>query len=1600
MMTKGANTSEYRKPDGNCCKSYSTSKCRQPITLRHNTAGRRFNMNRTLYGSIVIALLSLLLPFAHGQGERDSVSFEVPELQPAGTIVGTIPVLPDLTYRFSDPSPNQFNLNSDTGVITTSRVLDRDDAEDNFNLLVQSTPAQHLVEVQITITDVNDNSPIFDTPIIYVSFTEGTTIGVQILLDTATDRDIGENDVTTNYHIVSGNEDDTFELLVLTDTQEPLLYLQSVKNLDREVRGGYLLNISAQDGGHPPRYGYLTVNITVIDVNDNQPVFGESDYYATVNETVPPGTFIIEMVATDEDINDNGLIHYSIFNDGQNQFGIDPQTGVVRTLKQLQCHRVCSNDESEQTCFPKSCVVIVEAVDSGKPFSQRGRAYVTVILLDENDHDPVIQFQYISGTDHATVMENAANYSLVAVVSVTDADDGLNGQTTSTITAGNEESNFVLSGRFIRTNGRLDRERVANYNLTIEARDMGVPQRSVVGYLVVEVSDINDHEPRFDQDQYGNTLRESVPIGTFVSSVTATDDDSGINAIIHYTIISGNDLGWFLLNEDTGLVTTVELLDYERSSTITIVIQAEDGGSPPHSTTVNLIVDITDENDEGPRFVENSLTFGIDENTNGNQLVTRLSAIDADQGENGLVSYRFAEDTFYYSYFNLNSRTGELMLTTSLDREEVNMIQLEVIATDQAVNPLSSTVAINIYVRDHNDNPPIFYPDEYFIRVSENQPIYTPIAQVLATDADIGSYGTITYAIIGGDSQKFEIAPENGWISVVDALQKGEQYSMTIAATDQDDTLTHTATCTVDITVTDLIDIPMSFNQDSYEFSIVEGSRVSRFVGQVQSIASGVTYKIMNGDPGTVFSINDNGIINTLREIDRETHAVYSLTIATFRAELYGEVLVTIIIDDLNDYQPDFGRSFIDTKVAEDAPIGHGVYSAHAVDLDEGDNGRLTYRITEGSPDYFHLDTNTGLISVAQSLLTINTHVISFTIQVIDSGSPALSSQLDVTINIEDVNNHTPTFTGVTSEISVPESTSVNHQFFNVAATDADLNANGELQYSITSGNINDDFGIFPDGSLYIAHSLDRESRNAYVLTIVVHDNGEVQRSSDTVVIVHVLDANDNKPHFTNSSYNMLLMENSLPQSFVGIIHASDPDIGRNAEVTYHMDSTDFSIDPSSGVLRSITTFDREAVKEATGHYYVSVYVTAKDNGDIQQSTRTLVLIHLVDDNDNAPIFEREVYEQSILENAEIGTSIATLTAVDVDNGDNAEVTYSIVEGNNENIFFIDSRTGQLVKNGDLDREEQDRYTIMVMASDHGDVPLNSTSLVTIAVLDANDNNPVFTESTSSLALAETTQSGVFLFKFTAIDDDLGNNADISYHITNGNIGNTFHIDSITGRLYLNSTVDYERRQLYTLDIIAQDNGQPRLHTTTVCYINVIDANDRAPEFDSAALVREIPEDIQVGSSVITMTATDGDSGVNAEIVYLISRQDPPSGRFQIDPTSGVIRTTVPLDYELIQEYIITVVATDQAEDIEQRKQGEKVVLIRVRDVNDNYPMFSSMSAVAVSDHSSSSVIATVVAIDADEGDDVYYTIVESNDEFNIGRLNGRLTVSSTLLSG
>uniref|UniRef100_A0A667XGE9 FAT atypical cadherin 4 n=1 Tax=Myripristis murdjan TaxID=586833 RepID=A0A667XGE9_9TELE len=1534
--------------------------------------------------------------------------FQVLEEQPIGTYVGTIETKPSFTYRFSE-NHKLFAINGTTGVIYTSSVIDREVLQsDVINVVVLSSQPTYPTEVRIVVLDINDNSPVFPDTSIVVSFKEDASSGRQVILDTATDSDIGSNGVDhTTYRIVNGNEQRKFRLDITVNPsgEGAFLHLVSTGGLDREVTPFYQLLIEVEDKGDPKKFGYLQVNVTIQDINDNPPVFDQDQYQTSVFEDAAVGSSVLQITASDQDEGANADIRY--FLDEGTPFQIDPKAGTIIIKEGLDY-------ESK-----KEYSLTIHAVDNGVP-SLSGRTEATIKLLDVNDNDPVVKFRYFPTTSKfASVDENAQIGTVVALLTVSDADSPTaNGNISVSILGGNEQRHFevhtspVPNLSLIKVASVLDRERISSYNLTVSVSDNGKPMaRSSFASLVIFVNDINDHPPIFQEALYRVDISEDIPKGSYIKGVSATDGDSGQNANLRYSLVSGNALGWFSISENSGLVTSAALLDREIASEIVLNISAKDQGLQPKISYTKLIVNITDVNDQVPTFTQSTYHISLVEHSPAGSELVVLSASDDDLGANGTIRFSFDAETpaSVQELFRLDAVSGRLSTAAELDREDQASYLLYIKAADSGSPPLHSVGKVNITLRDINDNRPVFYPVQYFANVKENEPSGSYVTTVSATDPDLGRNGTVKYIITAGDTSKFHINSNTGKITTVVPLDREEKtaYQLQVTAADGSGLRSHTQAI-VTVTVIDTQDNPPTFSQKVYSFVMFENVGIGTVIGTVSAttvdLNTNITYLITSGDQMGVFAVNNAGQITASSQIDREEESFYQLKLVARGGEVTGEALVNITVKDLNDNAPHFIHAVEHVSAVENWSTGHVIFQAKASDPDEGTNGMVVYSLKQNPKGLFHIHEKHGLITLTGPLEVTTS---SYQVEVIasDMGVPQRTSSLILTVSVYDVNDNSPVFDQLSYEVIILESEPVNSRFFKVEATDKDSGLNGEIMYNIVGGNTGDVFGIFPDGQLYIKSELDREIQDRYNLVVVATDRAVEPLSASVNVSVILDDVNDNRPLFNSTNYVFHFEEEQKRGSLVGRVFAEDKDFGPNSEVRYTFETPqpNFELNAITGELTSTLQLDRESLMRQRGAAVFSFMVVSSDQG-LPKPLRdqAKVQVYIQDINDNPPKFTKDIYQASISESAQNMTQLLRVSASDVDENKNGLVRYHITEGNEEGQFTIDSSSGQVTLVGKLDYESTSSYSLKIIAVDAGTVPLSSSCMLSISILDENDNSPSFPKSSLSVDVLENMRIGELVASVTATDADSGQNADITYSITATNNHGTFSISPNTGSIFLVKKLDFETQSFYKLNITAKDNGRPPRSSSIPVVIHVRDFNDNPPIFTPGDIFKSIPENIPISASVMTITAHDTDADINGQLEYSIVQQIPRGGHFSIDPSTGLIYTNKEIDREFSNLFELTIKATDQAVPVEFRRFALKNVTIWVTDQNDNVPTFISQNAlVAEPNIVIGSILTTVVAFDPDEGanGEVEYELVKGDsDTFIMDRYSGDIRLASQLV--
>ncbi|NWW16296.1 PCD23 protein, partial [Falcunculus frontatus] len=662
---------------------------------------------------------------------------------------------------------------------------------------------------------------------------------------------------------------------------------------------------------------------------------------------------------------------------------------------------------------------------------------------------------------------------------------------------------------------------------------------------------------------------------------------------------------------------------------------------------------------------------------------------------------------------------------------------------------------------------------------------------------------------------KFSIDPQFGIIRTKKQLDHEAQSVVVLTVQSQLGNSHIYSSTQVNISVTDINDNPPVFltKSDKVTISHTQPPGTAVYIAHAEDKDSGlngaIKYSIASKQ-SNAFSIDPSlGVVNLTRTVFTEKQQEYTLHIAAedcgsppltsllmLTVRRLDSLAVKIVILDVNDNSPSF-MSLPLSYVMEDVELGFLVHHIIAEDLDEGRNGQVTYHILSGNENKaFVLDKITGLLTTAQLLDHEVQEHYSLTVMALDDGSPALSATQVLTIVVLDVNDETPVFLKQLYKTAVHENRDPGEFVIKVEAVDRDAGLNSLLQYEILPGAGYEKFKMDSDsGELITAASLDRETQEVFSI------KGSPSRSSTAQLYLTVLDENDHSPLFAKTQYQISVTEDLEEGSAILDLSASDEDDGLNGEVTYSLiDDTygAFAIDSATGSIITTKALDRETKSQYTFR------VVASDSS-IHFPRSTAVMTVLIQDvNDNVPKFEQSYYKASVWEGQSPKTDILQVFATDLDSGLNGETEYSILSGNENATFLIDSARGILATNTGLDYENTSSYRFLVLlASDRGTPSSNSTATVLITVLDVNDNPPVFSSPEYHVHVKESVPIGSHITEVSAKDCDAGTNAGITYAIISGNDRGHFYLDGRTGSVNLKKTLDYEDTMKFTLIIQA-----------------------------------------------------------------------------------------------------------------------------------------------------------------------------------------------------
>ncbi|XP_034373811.1 protocadherin-3-like [Arvicanthis niloticus] len=676
----------------------------------------------------VVFLTILLLLWKSGS---EAIRYSMPEETESGYLVANL--AKDLGFKVGKlatrgaqihykGNKELLQLDAETGNLFLKEKLDREalcGATEpcvlHFQIILEN-PVQFF-QTELQLTDINDHSPEFPDREMLLKIPESAQPGTVFPLKAAQDPDIGSNAVQNytvspnhHFHVVTHSRSD--------GRKYPELVLD--RTLDREEQPELTLTLTALDGGVPARSGTTAVHIEVVDINDNAPQFIQSLYEVQILENSPLDALVVTVSARDLDAGIYGNVAYSLFQgDGVSQpFVIDEITGEIRLSKELDFEGISGYN------------IEITATDGGDLL---GKCTVAIQVLDVNDNPPELTIRKLT----VPVPENSAE-TVVAVFSISDSDSGDNGRMVCSIL--NNNIPFLLKPTFenyysLVTEGPLDRESRAEYNITIMVSDLGTPRLTTQHTITVQVSDINDNAPAFTQTSYTMFVRENNSPALHIGTISATDSDSGSNALITYSLLPPHDPQLDLnslisINSDNGQLFALRALDYETLKAFEFHVGATDRGAPALSSQALVHVEVLDDNDNDPFVLyplQNSsvpCTELLPREADSGYLVTKVVAVDSDSGQNAWLSFQLLKAT-EPGLFSVWAHNGEVRTTRLLSERDVPKHRLVLLVKDNGEPQRSVSVTLHVQLVNSFSQPYLLLPEVAHDSIHRDEEVLT-----------------------------------------------------------------------------------------------------------------------------------------------------------------------------------------------------------------------------------------------------------------------------------------------------------------------------------------------------------------------------------------------------------------------------------------------------------------------------------------------------------------------------------------------------------------------------------------------------------------------------------------------------------------------------------------------------------------------------------------------------------------------------------------------------------------------------------------------------------------------------------------------------------
>uniref|UniRef100_A0A8C2C6G3 Si:ch211-186j3.6 n=1 Tax=Cyprinus carpio TaxID=7962 RepID=A0A8C2C6G3_CYPCA len=1438
------------------------------------------------------------------------------------------------------------------------------------------------------------------------------------------------------------------------------ILLKTSNVLDREERAEYLLSLAlcCQSCASAERVvaEVASVKVDVLDTNDHEPTFQHADVKITLDDATAlrNGSFYVVPKTGDILLVDSILglaqpIKFSVFardhgwparttlpqiDNGLSRKSRSVPEPVLITVSEdasigsviMNLHPVRFQSASFELIHPDADnSPVTVSRDSGdlvisrrldremqplveitvKVQDKRGECpdwytvRVDLTVMDVNDNAPewtMVPFPYLS-----VVSANAPPNTLVYKLQARDGDEGINGEVEYFLSDGGD-GRFEVDRKngHVRTTG-LPLQRDREYLLTVVAADR---QGSRSPPTVVSII-AGPRAPQFTNVSYTISIPENTPEG---QPFLVTPAVSFQKQPVTYSLLI-NPSSLFSMQPETGEISLTRTIDYESDQHRYLLLVRASESQDSLSSAAEVRVIIMDENDCVPEFQQSIYSKdGVPETVTTATSLLQVSASDCDSEQNAEITYYTLSPDF------IISAHGTIFPAGPLDYERPNhLYEFVVMAVDKGEVPRTGTATVRLRMANVNDKPPEFSQPVYRTFVSEDAGPNTLVATVLAKDPDGDG---ITYKITAGNEEgNFVIDSQKGLIRLRSSPSprlQGVKYVLNVTATDDNASggpQSLSAIAQVIVGVDDVNNNKPVFEKCAEykeKASVLENKPAGTFVLQVHADdadegANGkVTYGFMHKDSTIpAFSIDpETGVIVTAMTFDRERQREYAVTVtATDQAAdpLIGICQLNILILDENDNSPKFENLRYEYFLREDTMIGTSFLRVAAHDDDYSTNAAITYSMSDEQPEYLRVNPLTGWIYVNQPI-SQRTYISR---QIIATDGGNRSSSVELAVTITNVKNQPPQWEKDKYEVVIPENTVRDTPVVTIKATSP--LGDPRVTYNLEDGLVPESnmpvrFYLTPnreDGSasILVAEPLDYETTRNFMLRVRAQNVAPVPLAAFTTVHINITGKGHlcGLPRFKSTLYAQAISYSLLND--------------RSGDYQY------FRIDPELGTIYTEAVFDRET----KGSYLLEVksvdgWESARPGKHGQPNSDTAyVRIFISDVNDNKPVFAQSVYEVDVDENADVGSTILTVSANDEDEGANAKLRYQITSGNVGGIFDMEPEVGTIFIAQPLDYELNKLYKLHVLASDG---KWEDYAAVIVTIVNKNDEAPVFSVNEYYGSVTEELDgSPVFVLQVTASDPDKDADQEaLRYSLHGQGAESEFIIDEVTGKIYAQRTLDREVRAVWRFVVLATDEGGEGLTGFTDVIINVWDINDNAPLFACApdSCNGDVAENSPPGTSVMEMTATDLDDaavGQNAVLAYRIVGNAALNGAnsgadvFSINPATGTVSVSMSgLDREQTDSYILVVEARDGGGMI-----GTATATIHVTDVNDHVPRFLDRScSIRIPETSEPNTpIIELAAEDADAGENgqLTFSVVAGDPEQKFYMVSHRQEQRGTL---